>query len=228
MQDRHSVARMLGLMGLAIGLIMSPTALAVAAGDVNQVGCPTQTEASPGFRNYLPDCRAYEMVTPPFKDGEPPLTENAAMAANGSSLSFTSLGAFAAPGDDVTVQGGEYVTSREAAGWSSLPVNPPADKFLGGSPEKGSSTHETLDYSKDLEHTLFLQAPIADKPIDARFYAYDIPTKSFTEVGPLLSPETVAAWTPRDAEASQVFNTEYSGGRQGTCPTYSSTCFLPK
>jgi hypothetical protein len=35
----------------------------LAAGDVNEAACPGETESSPGFRNSLPDCRAYEIVS---------------------------------------------------------------------------------------------------------------------------------------------------------------------
>lgn len=36
---------------------------AFAVGDANDTSCPASTESSPGFRAYLPDCRAYEIVS---------------------------------------------------------------------------------------------------------------------------------------------------------------------
>lgn len=50
----------------AIMTVVTGCALTVPpaiAGDVNQVSCLARTESSPGFRAWLPDCRAYEVVS---------------------------------------------------------------------------------------------------------------------------------------------------------------------
>src|ERR1700730_17995722 len=81
----------------AVSLVVCLTSTAapcvLAAGDANRASCPPETEASPGFRTSLPDCRAYEMVAPPFRGGwrsgavEFPL--------DGASVIGASFGAFA-------------------------------------------------------------------------------------------------------------------------------------
>jgi hypothetical protein len=133
-------------------------------------------------------------VTPPFKNGQPPVTDgNAAVAEN--DFAFSSLGAFDEPGNSTTAEGAEYVTHRAGGGWSTVPVNPSGEEFQGGSALLGFS-HETLDFNASLTETLILQPRREAKPIDARFYRRRVSDGSLQEVGPLVRPDTVAIWKP--------------------------------
>lgn len=110
---------------LTIGLV----AQALARGDVNRAVCGAATESSPGFRAYMPDCRAYEMVTPPYKGGAPVRVLNA-ISTDGSRLIATSFGGFA--GIENNEQGqfaggaGVYELSRVLDGWVAEPLQPSA------------------------------------------------------------------------------------------------------
>jgi hypothetical protein len=117
--------------GAAIAALgAGPSAYAWAAGDVNQAACDPSTEASSGFRSYMPDCRAYEMVTPPFKGGAKVTLLTKAIAADGSRLIATSFGGFA--GIENNEQGqsaigaGVYELSRSPSGWLAEPLQPSA------------------------------------------------------------------------------------------------------
>jgi hypothetical protein len=132
-------ARAIGCGIAALALVMMCLwwdGVAFAGGDANEPVCPAQTEASPGFRTYLPDCRAYEMVTPPYKAGGPVrhLTVFQLMSGDGSRLIGASYGGFAETENDEEnvfplVQAAVYGFERTASGWVTEALAPPASQF---------------------------------------------------------------------------------------------------
>lgn len=90
--------------------------------------CPNAGRPGTGF---LPDCRAWEMVSPPDKNGNDVIvnTTRFRAAGDGSALSFSSLGAF---GDAIgTAVATEYLSVRSAGsspgnnGWATHAITPP-------------------------------------------------------------------------------------------------------
>jgi hypothetical protein len=107
------------------GVLAGPVGSALAAGDVNDASCPN--EAMEGFSASLPDCRAYEMVTPADKEGaQVHPVGSATIAADGSSLAGKSKEAFAGLSNDQV--GGDddayYRFTRTGSGWVTDPLNP--------------------------------------------------------------------------------------------------------
>ncbi len=130
----------------AAGALTGPLAQAGAAsGDVNEASCPN--EAQSGFTRALPDCRAYEQVTPPYKQGYP--VNTSAVIADGSTLMGWSWGVFAGA-EGVPQQRGssgtEYQFSRGPGGWVTSSLAPPSSEFYGSSTwyTTGSSLTNTL------------------------------------------------------------------------------------
>jgi hypothetical protein len=113
-----------GFMALVAGVA---TPRVMAAGDVNQTSCPAETEASPGFRTYLPDCRAYEMVSPPFKDGWRVSPEQ--FSLDGSWVVGSSFGSFAGGTSTEEFKGVQYQFSRGLSGWVTTPLSPPLPRL---------------------------------------------------------------------------------------------------
>jgi hypothetical protein len=72
-------------------------ASAIASGDANHDACPNQ--GLPGFRSYLPDCRAYEAVTPPDKAGYN--VQGLVISEDGNQILGASGGGFAGVAADV-------------------------------------------------------------------------------------------------------------------------------
>ncbi len=93
--------------------------------------CENEALRSSLGSSLLPDCRAYEMVTPPYKDGYPMFVES--FAANGEKVILDSVGGLAdTPG---TGEGGLkpnlYIDERTAGGWRLSAMNAPLSQFVG-------------------------------------------------------------------------------------------------
>lgn len=74
----------------------------------------------------LSEGRQYELVSPVFKGGYG-INGLSAVAPNGESVAFNSLGAFAGdPSNIAPPLGSFYVARRGSAEWSTAPVGPPA------------------------------------------------------------------------------------------------------
>jgi hypothetical protein len=150
---RRLVLAVFGSVLLAVGVGGVMAAPVFATGDANEAFCPAETEASPGFRSYLPDCRAYELVTPPYKDdglilglgGGYPL----AVSENGGRVLAMVGGAFAGAGNawwqgNVNPYVDAYSLTRTASGWQPTALTPPATTYpysdlMAASPDLGTT-----------------------------------------------------------------------------------------
>ncbi len=100
-----------------------------SVGGVGADSCPNAAIRGVQAAGALPDCRAYEQVSPPDKNGGSPILgklDNEAQwqaAADGSSVAYTSAGVFAGTptGDSVVFP---YLSSRSANGWSTQGLMP--------------------------------------------------------------------------------------------------------
>jgi hypothetical protein len=87
--------------------------------------CSNAIIRSAQFSSYLPDCRAYELVSPMDKKGANIAADGdtAQSAVNGNAIKYYSTTAF---GDAVGIstRGAEYVSQRGEEGWSTHAINP--------------------------------------------------------------------------------------------------------
>jgi hypothetical protein len=112
-----------------VGALLAPASVLAGEG-----GCAN--EGSPGFRGYMADCRAYEVVTPAFKDGTALNTTGPLgrpISEDGSRIVGESLGTVAgSPNTEVSgfgVFGAYYELHRETSGWTIEALDPPAATF---------------------------------------------------------------------------------------------------
>lgn len=126
-----SPGRMLTIAVSIVLMCLCACTPAYPAGDVNASDCGFEAESFPGFRSFLPDCRAYEMVTPAYTGGQVPYgysRELPSMAPDGERLISLDFGGFAGTENDENPgfeEGAIYAFSRAPTGWQAEALDPP-------------------------------------------------------------------------------------------------------
>jgi hypothetical protein len=106
-----------------------------AVGDVSSGGAVCVNEGLSGFSVSLPDCRAFERVSPGYDGGETPsglkLEEPLVSPDGDHLLSFDFAGFAGAENVEENLEDylGVYVFSRTGLGWVAEAVDPPASRF---------------------------------------------------------------------------------------------------
>jgi hypothetical protein len=155
-----------------------------------------------GPSTHLPDCRAYELVSPAYKAaGEPllasydPESSSALLAITGAVAgleSFNNIYKF--------VPAGFYSTQRTAAGWTAVADDPPASEYL---PYLFGGFQDLLGWSLDDQTTVWTARGVW-QPENALDLFMRLPDRSIVDVGPLVPP-TVPPGSPRAvAEEAKV------------------------
>lgn len=146
--------RVLLPLAIFVPLLLVPATTALATGDSNNATC--ENEALTGFREYLADCRAYELVSPSYESGvdTPRLI---ATTPSGSRVLVGTRGVFA--GTDVNPAA--YELNRTTSGWSVESIGPAASEFIsqGYGGARGSSGTSMVGASEDLSGTLWSMVP---------------------------------------------------------------------
>jgi hypothetical protein len=186
------------LPALALASLAFTTTPALATGDANSPACSQSTESSPGFRASLPDCRAFELVSPADGAGPAPATDDShtspAFSPDGDQILSRSFGAFAETGDLAQIgeeYGAIYELSRTPAGWSAEAQEPAASTYTWSNLEE----HGFSD--TDLARSVWtVTPPVAsgEEPERSFIYANDGPyvlregQGDFVPVGPKVAP----------------------------------------
>jgi len=164
-------------------------AVGAQAGDINEASCPDVTEVSPGFQTYLPDCRAYEMVTPVFKDGSE--LELEGLSEDGSSVLARTLGTFAGLENNTNLNGGSYELSRSSTGWTVQAISLPSSVF---------PVQEFYAASPALQSTLWLARTSSESIAAENFYIREA-DGTIVRIGSLLPPSVVVGPPSGEFEA---------------------------
>jgi hypothetical protein len=147
--DRRTPKRL--LLGLVMLLAWTATAQpapaqAAAAADT----CPNAELRALNNSTRLPDCRAYEMVTSPYKQGF--VIPRQSYGDDGA-VAYTSVGSFADNAYGASL-GNQYVARRSETGWTSISMTPPGEQWVFWGPEGAQS-----GLSGDFRSSLWVMRP---------------------------------------------------------------------
>lgn len=163
---------------------------------VPQANCANQSVRN-GFSSALPDCRAYEMVSPVEKNGADIavrgdslnyMTRTVQASENGDRITYSSFKAFA--NQAAALYSNQYLSSRQAAQWDTEGINAPGGLSIAGALSLGGNTRFWNAYeafSPDLSTGWLYntnKTPItpAGVPGEANFYQRNI-DGSFAALG---------------------------------------------
>jgi hypothetical protein len=148
--------------------------------------CPNDALRSELRSGQLPDCRAYELVSPVYKEGTF-IVSVFALSPSGSQVIAGSLGTFGgAEGGEVPVSSPvgatAYAFSRANSGWTARAITPPVSRYKGLG---------MRDASADLSGTLWLLRTLA-QPEGVTDLYLEQPAGTIVKIGPATpEPEVV-------------------------------------
>jgi hypothetical protein len=145
--------------------------------------CPNAALRAQNNSTQLPGCRAYEQVTPVFKEGYAPAPTG---FTDDGRLSYVSNGNYANNGNGTAglYGGNAYLATRTGSGWSTTALAPSGPAFVPASPQANSGADQAtpLAFSTDMRSTLWDMRRL-DQPDDAQDLYVRDPGGVFTRIG---------------------------------------------
>ncbi len=191
-QHRATISRPSRMWALTIALCLIPVAMLALPAISSAESCPN-AEFRSGQSSRLPDCRAYEMVTPVYKEGYPVFVSQ--LGEGGSQVFGESIGAFGGTEDDhveiggvgETADGAPYLLIRGGSGWSPVGIDPSGALYpIGGLLAMNAELTESLWAEATPGQVEAASLAGAQSPVES-FYVRSS-NGPVVEVGPILPP----------------------------------------
>jgi hypothetical protein len=130
-------------------VVASVAGLGLASTPAIADDCPNAALRAQNNSTQLPDCRAYELVSPVFKEGFSPITHG---FTDDGRLAYASNGNYANNGNGGShlAGGNQYMAIRSASGWSTKALAPSGPDYFTANPPRASRL------SSDLRSSLWL------------------------------------------------------------------------
>ncbi|HET7446131.1 MAG TPA: hypothetical protein VFJ57_15900 [Solirubrobacterales bacterium] len=116
--------------------------------------CPNEARREEQGSTFLPECRAYEMVTSPFKEGFAVIFQS---YGDDGAIAYTSTGSFADNAYGALYN--QYVARRSEAGWKSISMTPPGEQWVFWGPAGAQG-----GLSGDFRSALWVMRPRTEGP----------------------------------------------------------------
>lgn len=192
MSKRSGVCNLFARVGVAaragavLAVLSIGSTLAFSTAPALAAECPNETIREEQGTTGLPQCRAYELVTNPFKEGFAPLGGiGIPMTGVDGAFVYFSPGNFA--GNAVGQNFNEYVATRTPTGWSTLAPSPSGVLYTD------EATAQAV--SPDLRSSLWLMR-LPGESSELEDYYLRSPDGSFTRIGPALNPTSGSVVPP--------------------------------
>jgi uncharacterized protein YfiM (DUF2279 family) len=174
---------------LLVALVFAVCTGGVLAGSARATApCPNeQARAEQPYGLELPDCRAYEMVSPLDKNDNNISSVNSRASVSGEALTYLSTGSFSEP--QGASGSNRYISRRAADGWSTQNITTP---HLAYNTHTNGSFEElffTPDLSMGLTESRFIPLVAGDAPGYDRLYVAEIEDGSYQTVTTITPPE---------------------------------------
>lgn len=194
---RAGASRAIFALACLAALVLVTTAGRAGEARAAEQACANGAIRQEQLAERLPDCRAFELVSPQAKNGTDLVPGTARVSADGNALAFVSHAVFAG-----ALSGSEntYLSRRGSAEWGTKAIVPPLASSVGG------ANAPYFAFNRDLSKgVLYNQAPPSLAPGDTlgtrNFYLRDNATDSYGVLTP--APLTGVPAVPDFAGASE-------------------------